>query len=329
MKKNTGIKPIFIFSLPRSGSTLLQRALATYDEISTAAEPWLLLPFLYALKKEGTYAEYSHTSAYVGLHDFCKELPDGEQDYLAAIRTAMLELYATAATADSAYFLDKTPRYALISENILSMFSSEGKSIFLWRNPLAIIASMIESFNDGKWYIFHSKIDLYDGMECLIQAYEKNSSSVLAISYESLVNEPISTLLEITKYLNIEYKESSVNLFSDVKFQGCMGDPVGVKEYGQISSDSLDKWKSTLASPIRKVWCRRYLYWLGKDRLEVMGYDLDELLNEVKEIPSQWSKVIPDAFRSFFGVLYCSLEFKIAKDKVRRLLKGKILYKHE
>lgn len=329
MKANTSIKPIFIFSLPRSGSTLLQRMLATYDEISTTAEPWVLLPFLYALKKEGTYAEYSHSSAYVALHDFCKELPNEEQDYLAAIRMAMLELYAGAASSEAIYFLDKTPRYALVSNKILRMFSDEGKGIFLWRNPLAVIASMIESFNNGKWYIFHSKIDLYDGMENLIRAYEENSSNVLAIRYEDLVREPENALLTITEYLNLEYKGSAVDFFSDVKFHGIMGDPTGVKEYSKISSKSLGKWKGTLASPIRKIWCRRYLRWLGKDRLNVMGYDLDVLLNELNEIPSRWSDVIPDIFRSIYGSLYCMLEFKIAKDKARRLLNGKRVLKNE
>ena len=329
MKKNVEIKPIFIFSLPRSGSTLLQRVLATHDEISTAAEPWLLLPFLYALKKEGTYAEYSHTSAQIAVRDFCKELPGGEHDYLSAVRTVMLELYANAAISDAVYFLDKTPRYALVSEDILRMFSGDSKSIFLWRNPLAIIASMIESFNDGKWYIFHSKIDLYDGMERLIQAYEENSSTVMSVKYESLVNEPVDTLLRITEFLQIEYKKSAVDFFSDVKFQGSMGDPVGVKEYNKISSDSLDKWKKTLASPVRKAWCRRYLCWLGRGRLEVMGYDLDELLDELNQIPSQWLEVIPDIFRGVYGSLYCLFEFKIAKDKVRNLLNERRIFKHE
>ena len=328
MKANTSIKPIFIFSLPRSGSTLLQRMLATYDEVSTTAEPWVLLPFLYALKKEGTYAEYSHSSAYIGLHDFCKELPNEEQDYLAAIRTAVIELYSKAASPDAIYFLDKTPRYALVSREILRVFP-DGKVIFLWRNPLSVIASMIDSFNDGKWNIFHSKIDLFDGLESLIQAYEKNLSNVLSIQYEDLVSEPENTLAKITEYLEIEFKESAVDFFSDVTFRGVMGDPTGVKEYREISSKSLVKWKVTLSSPLRKRWCRRYLLWIGKERLSLMGYDLDILLSEIDGIPSSWSKVVPDLFNSMYGSMYCVLEFKILKDKARRLLKGEKLFKHE
>ena len=37
--------PIFLFSLPRSGSTLLQRVLMSHKDIASVAEPWLMLPF--------------------------------------------------------------------------------------------------------------------------------------------------------------------------------------------------------------------------------------------------------------------------------------------
>jgi len=51
------ITPIFIFSLPRSGSTLMERILATHPAVGTASEPWILLPFLYTRIRDGVYAE--------------------------------------------------------------------------------------------------------------------------------------------------------------------------------------------------------------------------------------------------------------------------------
>ncbi len=327
MSVDNSIKPVFIFSLPRSGSTLLQRVLATYDEVSTTAEPWVLLPVLYALKKEGVYSEYSHCSAYIGLQDFCEELPNGDQDYLSAIGVAMLELYSKAASPEAMYFLDKTPRYALISDEILRMFP-DGKAVFLWRNPLAVIASMIDSFNNGKWNIFHSKVDLFDGMENLIRTYEKNESNVLAIRYEDLVGQPKDTMLKITNYLNLQYGEEAIAAFSEIKLKGVMGDPIGVKGYKKISADSLDKWKVTLASPLRKIWCRRYLRWLREDRLQVMGYNLDALLSELDDIPTRWTSVVPDFLRTLYGITYCVFELKIVKDKARKLLSGKRLKRH-
>ena len=43
------VTPVFVMATPRSGSTLLQRVLTTYDEVGSTAEPWVLLPPLLAL----------------------------------------------------------------------------------------------------------------------------------------------------------------------------------------------------------------------------------------------------------------------------------------
>ena len=64
------LKPLFIFSLPRSGSTMLQRVLAADSQISSVAEPWVLLPFVYALRGQGASADYNHQTANQGLMDF-------------------------------------------------------------------------------------------------------------------------------------------------------------------------------------------------------------------------------------------------------------------
>src|SRR5665213_3086127 len=54
------VRPIFIFSISRSGSTLLQRVLAAHPEVATVSEPWLLLPFVYSMRTEGVIADYVH-----------------------------------------------------------------------------------------------------------------------------------------------------------------------------------------------------------------------------------------------------------------------------
>ena len=43
---------IFLISLPRSGSTLLQRIIGGHKDIHTTAEPWLMLHPFHALKAE-------------------------------------------------------------------------------------------------------------------------------------------------------------------------------------------------------------------------------------------------------------------------------------
>ncbi|MBT8101022.1 MAG: sulfotransferase, partial [Gammaproteobacteria bacterium] len=52
------LRPVFLLSLPRSGSTLLQRMLMTHPAISSVPEPWLLLPIFYPRRTSGHSAEY-------------------------------------------------------------------------------------------------------------------------------------------------------------------------------------------------------------------------------------------------------------------------------
>jgi len=320
--------PIFIFSLPRSGSTLLQRILASHDEIVTTAEPWVLLPFLYALKPEGAFAEYSHFCAALALQDFMKELPNGRDDYLEAVRLAVSSMYTKAmVNTDARYFLDKTPRYTLVCDDVMKVFP-DGKYIFLWRNPLAIVSSILETWGEGRWNLFYHKVDLFKSLDMAIHTYMDNSDKCLTVKYEVFLEKPMLELKRIGDYLGIELDEQVLVDFSEVSFEGKMGDPTGTKEYNQISTTPVEKWKKILCNPWRKWWCKRYLTWLGKERLAIMGYDFSTLISELDEIPFSLKYFFSDLVRSFFGVLYCTLSLTVIKQKWRSGLGWKRIVNH-
>src|SRR3712207_7451790 len=87
----TKLTPLFLFSLPRSGSTLAQRILAAHEPIATASEPWILLPYLYTLREHGVYAEYNHRILVQAVEDFCAVLPGGRDDYRSEEHTSELQ----------------------------------------------------------------------------------------------------------------------------------------------------------------------------------------------------------------------------------------------
>ncbi|MGZ8195152.1 MAG: sulfotransferase family protein [Methylosarcina sp.] len=321
------MKPLFIFSLPRSGSTLLQRVLASSSLISTLAEPWLLLPMIYPLREKGVYAEYSHKLSNLALQDFIKELPDGKQDYLAAMGSAILELYAKVSNKEARYFLDKTPRYSLVADEIIRMYP-QGKFIYLWRNPLAVIASMIETQSAGRWNVFKFKIDLFDGMANLIDSYQAHSQAALSLHYESFIKSPETELKRIADYLDLEFDEAVLENFARVSFSGKMGDSRGVKSYNQLDSAPLDKWKNVINNPLRKLWCRRYLTWLGRERLTLMGYDLDALLLEMSRTKSSYGNIFMDSAMFCFGLIYCAFDAVIALHKIQKLPEWKWIKHH-
>jgi hypothetical protein len=313
--------PVFVFSLPRSGSTLLQRILATHPRVATASEPWILLPFLYARRKNGVYAEYGHRKAIKAFEDFTAGLSGGDAEYLRAVEDLALRLYRDRAGPRARFFVDKTPRYHVVSADIVRAFES-GRFIFLWRNPLAIVASMVEVWGHGRWNAYEFEFDLYDGLEGLLEARELAGDRAISIRYSDLIAESPETRAKVFSYLGLQIGEAEPASQQSVVLNGRMGDQAGARAYRDLSREPVTKWKQTLASPLRKLWCRRYLRWIGRERLAAMGYDLDVLLRELREAPIRWRTVPSDAWRMLFGYAVRLLEPWIVRDKLSGLRHG-------
>ena len=292
------MKPIFIFSLPRSGSTLLQRILATSGQISTASEPWLLLPLIYTLKPSGVRAEYGHGLSVRAIRDFYEQFPNGRQDYIDELREFALRLYQINSEQSNVYFLDKTPRYHLIINEIFEIFP-EGKFIFLWRNPLAVVSSIINSWCNGKWKQNIWQLDLYDGVNNLLNSFIENSSHVHALQYENLVISPDYEMKKLCNYLMIEYNDQMIESFQSIKFDGKWGDHTGIKKYNSLSKRSLQTWQNTYSNPFRRHWAIKYLNWFGEENLKIMGYNHRELISLVSNEKSlNIDTIFYDLFRS-------------------------------
>jgi hypothetical protein len=296
-------RPIFLFSLPRSGSTVVQRVLASHREISTAPEPWLLLPFLYATRERGTFAEYGEVPAARAIHDFVERLPGGRSEYEGLLHDFVMSLYGGASSAQSTYFLDKTPRYHRVVDDIFRVFP-DGKFLFLWRNPLAVTASIVDTWVGGRWSLGRWRQDLFGGLASLISAYEAYRDRSHAVRFEALISDQSDqseAWRGIFEYLGLTFDPSSLSLPESTDPGGRMGDKVGTHRYAGLSSEPLDKWKRTLAGPLRIRWCREYLRWIGERRLAVMGYDSNELLRSLDALPRGRAIVVSDAIRMTYG----------------------------
>jgi Sulfotransferase family len=324
---NTEPTPLFLLSLPRSGSTLAQRILAAHEAIATASEPWVLLPYLYTLRERGAYAEYGHRGLVRAVEDFCDVLPRGRDDYVAEIRELALRLYRKASPAGTRYFLDKTPRYHLVADEILDLFP-EAKYLILWRNPLAVVASIIETWAGGKWNLYRFKVDLFDGTENLLRIHERHGSKVHALRYEALITEPEETWTGVFRYLGLPFDDSVLSRFADVELAGRWGDQSGTGRYDAVSSEPLESWKRVLNNPVRKAWCRRYLRWIGHDKLAVMGYDLDLLCAELDALPTSYRRVGSDLGRGGWGLLRDLSEPHILGQKLLKLPQWKRVHVH-
>lgn len=286
--------PIFLFSLPRSGSTLLQRVLMSHKDIASVAEPWLLLPFGYAYKKEGVLTEYAHNVSYAAFEDFIDNLPNKEDDYYDALGSFANTLYEKQCPNNEKYFLDKTPRYYHIIPQIAKAFP-DAKFVFLFRNPIHVMSSMIQTWCDGrlnKMYSFER--DLNYGPEALSQGYELLKDKAYAIRYEEYVQDPKRYTQKLCEYLEIEFDENMLSSFASQNTKGRMGDPTGVKEYKSVDTKSLEKWKSTFDTDFRKRYIAKYINSIDKNVFQIQGYDKQKILNDIGKLEVKNKMFIQD-----------------------------------
>ena len=296
--------PIFLFSLPRSGSTLLQRILMSHSQIASVAEPWLMLPFSYASKSQGVLTEYSHEISRIALDDFISSLPNQEQDYFDALGDFVQGLYSKQCQNNELYFLDKTPRYYLIIPEILKTFP-DAKFIFLFRNPVHVMGSMIETWGNGSFKkLYSSEMDLTFGPKALSQGYQLLGDKALAIQYEQFVSSPIEELKKICRYLGVDVEKPMLEAFSSAETKGRMGDSTGKQQYNSVSMAPLEKWKYTFATAFRKKIACKYLTGIDDSTLRLQGYEKKDLLNEIRNIKTRRFTFLGDVADILYSILF-------------------------
>ena len=285
--------PILLLSLPRSGSTLVQRVLGTHQGVATASEPWLLLPLLLPLRGDVPAPGAWQPRIHAALADFAAELPGGAAAYERVAGAAAAELYEEAA-AGAPFYLDKTPPYFLVVDEIVRALP-QARLVVLWRNPLAVLASVVETFCGGRGRPQDYPTSLFGGLGRLVAAVRRHPERIHAVRYEDLVGGGLGEWRRLTAHLGFEFEPASLERFAELRLNGAMGDKSGVSAYGGLSAEPNEKWRATIANPVRRAWARRYLEWIGRERLALMGYELDELRRELDGTGSGLSGCARDA----------------------------------
>lgn len=294
------VEPIFVVSMPRAGSTLLQRLLMGHSSIDSCGEPWLALPLVYMLRGQGAFADYGHESSVRSIQEFVSKLPSGDEDFYRISADYLRELYTARSADDAVYFVDKTPRYYKILPELRRMFPDACRLILL-RNPLGVFGSMINFVNGDLRYMPMWKSDWVEGHKMLSEAVSSVEPSYL-IRFESLVSDPQGELKKVLDRLNLSYESAIVD---DVAGQQLSrGDPTGVKRYKQVDKKPLETWKEVINTPTKKRLAIRWINALTEDHWRLMGYSREETLdNLARHRPSNgWS--LRESFSLLVGRIY-------------------------
>ena len=92
--------------------------------------------------------------------------------------------------------------------------------------------------------------------------------------------------------------------FNAQETKGSLGDPTGINKYSNISSQSLESWKSVFNTPLRKYFALRMLKKINEKDLEGMGYDRNIIKKEVKRTKSKINlSFLPDSLDYFNNFL--------------------------
>ncbi|MEN2283876.1 sulfotransferase [Algoriphagus sp. SE2] len=268
--------PIFLISLPRSGSTLLQRIISNHPDIATTSEPWMALPLFYKnlfdnleIKKD---LPYSGNTSQVAITEFLSNFKNSNftlKRNLAIFYSLLCSDLAK--EKGKVYFLDKTPRYYYILDELIDYFPNS-KFIILHRNPFAILNSILKTWvKKNPFFLGYYKDDLTIGYKTLEESRKIVNSNLYHVEYDEIIKNTELELKNLCNFLGVNYFSDMSNLVIKDKFK--LGDPVNAFSKTGIDKDLKEDWKT-----INNVQSFRF-YKDYFDYLKNNGYAINHTFN--------------------------------------------------
>lgn len=259
---------LFVISMPRSGSTLVQAVLSNTISVDTISEPWFLLPFLSYSRLDINAATYNSKLASKGIENFKTRI--GEEEFQKGLREFLLSQYAKIKEENSMYFLDKTPRYYEILDEIVEMFPNS-KIIVLRRNPIAVLKSMIKKRKIQGLEELHKNYRDLIKAPFLLESFldkQKDNPRVREVFYEKMMKSPTSEFKGLFEWLNIEeFTDDLLDFSENTKFRGELGDQKGIRS-GKLSCSNGENWTDIYKSSKWGDFAQGYAGFLGKSYMD-------------------------------------------------------------
>ena len=280
-----GEQLIFLISQPRSGSSLLQQLILNSNEISSTPESWQMLSLIHTYKSTSINHGYNPKYTSINFLEYLNTIENGLDLFKQKIKTLALKLYAFKED-DSSYFLDKTPRYYHIIEELYELFP-KAKFIFLVRNPLSVFASMLDYNFNGKYFKFLSAPDRIDDLFLApneICKFVKFHDNHILVKYEKLVKNPDKELRKIFNYLSLDLPKNASNYFVDEVFRLTNSiDTKSLTKNNKPTDEYLDSWKKILDTSQKKKLAIGFLNELQTKHSDYFDYNLDLILKDLQK----------------------------------------------
>jgi hypothetical protein len=273
---------LFVIGTPRSGSTMLERMLASHSQIHGRPEPHIVTPLAYlGYWDKVEKAPYDHILAAESQKEFVRELPDGEKDYYEACRAYLDILYGRMLEKEGKgkrYFLDKTPAYGLVVD-FLGKVYPKAHFIVLTRHPCAILSSFANSFFDGDYteaYRYNPIPNRY--VPVMAKFLREKPVPMIHVKYEEIVKNPEQELEKMFTFLGLPMEKEAVEYGKHEHTKGGLGDPIGVAQHSRPVTKSVAKWAREVATdPAKLAIVRDMVSKLEPEDLKTWGYPIETL----------------------------------------------------
>jgi DNA repair exonuclease SbcCD ATPase subunit len=235
---------------------------------------------LHALKSKNLMSVFNSEISSIALNDFILQLPDGVNQYYSTISDCYQNFYnSILLKSGKKLFLDKTPRYYLIIKE-LSLCFPKAKFIFLFRNPAAVLTSIIKTWAKHDFNaLVEFKHDLLEALLLMLEASRNNNINSISCSYEELLTNPHSTIQELCKFLEIDFQSNIINYQSSITEKWRYGDKQVLYTKNEPDINHLNQWKRELQNKNIARLVYEYAILLGEDLFNKLGYSYNEIID--------------------------------------------------
>jgi hypothetical protein len=241
----TGKNMVFLVGCPRSGTTWLQKLLASHPKVRSGEESHFFSLYVGPQLRSWNDQKTRHFNGGVG-HAAGPPAYFREEEFLAILKNylaALLKPIIEDLKPDE-LFLEKTPSHALYITEIKGLLP-ESRFIHLIRDCRDVVASLMAASRGwgATWAPSSAKVAAAMWVQHVeaVKSAAKNLSprEFCEIRYEDLWNSPVKTLNGLAEFLGIAWSGDAITVAIDSNKADVMetgGTPIPV--YGEVSARS-------------------------------------------------------------------------------------------
>lgn len=210
---------------------MVQAVLSQAPEIATRSEPWLQLAAV-PYDRPDLFRSVFDWELCMRAIDSVGAASENRKALSDAVHGCLDIIYGSQTRpAETRLFLDKTPRYYLVLDELYARYPS-ARFLLLFRNLPSVLSSIRKTwFSDCKaWELDFHAVDLIEGPR-LMSAFSnrhRRSQNVMTLDYESILEDPAGEMRMVFDWLGVSFREAYLTYNNKIDFSGEFGDSVGV-----------------------------------------------------------------------------------------------------